>query len=396
MKKLCVVIICFSIIISGCEKSNWQSSSLTTSMDITVQNCDFDGEIPDELSDWEVLADISNDWFSCNQGYILQYTKMSVDLDNNVWIYGPDHWNGPYDGMSDNPGCEEDSDSRVIIYNQTRRTVEHRNLNIDKDSYLFTASGWIQINNNRALISSIFIPGGINTKQGDRIHFIDLAMIEDNTLIPISVIGDQYRPVSDVVVFDNKIYAIINAQTNHDSGIKVFDLETYTLLNNFVPDNCEQPQRIEVNNDNIFLVCQNGGYFSLKQYDNDFSFVDSWQLLAAEIGDLPLEFDAQGNLWIGYSYIAHEESDYWEVEKLFPEKDLIYQISNEPHSRRIISLIPYKNGMFFNLDGAFYIATIEKKEWRKIIHNSGALPVAKGIDGKLYVFTGKYILASEP
>ena len=142
-------------------------------------------------------------------------------------------------------------------------------------------------------------------------------------------------------------------------------LETEQMVHQFVPEECEEPEWIEYKDEEIFAVCQDDNYYKLNIYDNDFSLTNSIGLGEEKRRDVPLAFDTNGNLWIGYSYIAYENAGQWVVEKILQDEDFSFQYSDETYQTRIIKMIPYKGGMFFNLDGAFYMGNYQTKEWKK-------------------------------
>ncbi|MBI9049675.1 MAG: hypothetical protein JEZ00_09665 [Anaerolineaceae bacterium] len=399
MKNIIFTFILFSLLLYGCESEKWKEININKTVNDTVSSIwDSNGGIPAALSDWEVFADISDSWFSCDYGYILEYSKMSIDQQNNVWLYGPDHWNSPSGIMAGSLECEENG-PKVIVYNSSTGEVEKIELDIVPESHLASASGWTHLENGKILLSSVHLFASLWDEGGVGNEFYDLAFFEDGKFYPISEEVGGYLPVLDYKVYKNLMYTVFYG-INLENKIRIFNIETGQLHNSFIPEQCKHPKWIEVNGENIFVICQEENNYKLNIYGNDFVLTHSLQVEDTTEQEFrqvfPLAFDTKGNLWIGYSYIATMKGDQWEIEELYEENDFTYQFIDRTFQRTIIKMMPYKDGMFYNLDGAFYFGNYEEKEWRKIIHNSWALPVEKGKDGKLYVFTGKYILVGEP
>jgi hypothetical protein len=400
MRRIVLTYTLISLLLCGCETRKWNEINLNQSMDdVNLNGWENDGGIPEALSDWEVIADISDSWFSCNYGYILGYTKMSIDQRNNIWIYGPDQWNSPFGIMPDNPGCEEDVIAKVIEYNSTTGDVEQLKLDVVPDAYLISASGWTHLDDEKVLLSSVHLFASPWDEGGIGNEFFGLSYFEKGKFHPLSEDSGGYWTVPDYSIYENLVYAIFNVN-DPEYKIRIYDIETGQLLYHFMPAECKTPDWIEVNGENIFLICKDNNNYKLNIYANDFTLSNLLPLEDTTSEEFPqffpLAFDTKGNLWIGYSYIATKNGDQWEIEELYEENDFTFQFKDKTDQRTIINMIPYKDGMFYNLEGAFYIGNYEEKEWRKIIHNSRALAVAEGVDGKLYAFTGKYILAGEP
>ena len=395
IKKLTTSILLL-ILLCSCRPKEWHTVDLTADNESSNnRSIDYDGEITESLKDWEVIADISDSWFPCNHGFVLLYTKISMDKQNNIWIYGPDLWRSPFGICPDSMGCEGDTSSRVIVFDFSSGQIERIRLKNELEPTITSASGWTHLDDGQVLLSNVELIATAWDEGAYGNAEYSLAVLWQDEIYPLSEEGSVYGGSLDYSLHENTVYSIFSLMG--DAEIRVFDLETEQMAHQFVPAECEKPRSIEYKDEELFVVCWDGDDNNkLNIYDNDFSLTNSIVLEEEYRRGVPLAFDTNGNLWIGYSYIAYESAGQWVVEKILQDEDFSYQYSDETYQRRIIKMIPYKGGMFFNLDGAFYVGDYEKKEWKKIIHNSGALAVAEGMDGKLYVFTGKYILAGEP
>jgi hypothetical protein len=397
MNKLRFIQTILCLLLAGCAPEEWQSSRMVTSADQGAYiSHSYDGEIPAALKNWTLVTDVSNHWFSCNHGFILMYTKMSIDEENRIWIYGPDKWNGPVGGIKDNPGCKEGSDGRIIVYDPQTQDSQELKLDIG-DRMLDSIGGWSHLGNGRTLLSSVFIYASPwDTEGGKGNEFLDLAILRDGKIMTLLADSSSYWSVPDTSISDNVLYAIIDIVHYSEPVIHVYDLNTEALIDRFQIANCERPRKLAVNDGKVFLVCEREGFFVLRMYDIDFHFLHSWGLVARNAQELNLDTDASGNIWIGYSYILRSENEQWSLERIIPEKNLFYQRGNEYDHRVIFGMMPYRDSMLFSLDGGLYLANYNSREWRKILHSAAPLPIAVGTDGKIYAFTGKYIISSEP
>ena len=393
---------------SGCAKNSWQSNAMNTNSESNNQNATLaDGNIPDAMSDWEIIADVSDQWFECSYGFILDYTKMSIDTQNRIWIYGPDLWNGPIGGITDNPGCEGyDGQRRIIVYDPTTGVAENLNVDFGEGLDLSSASGWTHLEDDRVILNSVFIyaspwdgPNG-----GKDNKFIDIAILEHGELRELISESYDYFSVPDYAISENKLYVLINSEDNPHPRLIVFDLETEQQNQVVNLTSCSDPRSIEASNENLFLLCkEESSVYSLQIFSSDFSLLKSWngqinfapELINHGTG-FPLAVDAEGRVWVGYSYIVKNVGGEWVLETLFPDQNLMLADNEGFSPRPIFGMMPYKNMMLFSVDGAIFLADYDNKEWKILEHGFSPLPIAVGADGWIYVFTGKYIITANP
>jgi hypothetical protein len=393
------------LLLTGCVNTEWQNIKMETSGNSdNSTSSEFNGEIPNELRDWDIVADVSDQWLSCNYGFVLAYTKISIDDHNRIWIYGPDQWNGPIGGIPDNPGCGGDSNPRIIIFDQGSKHSETFSPEIGEGAFVSTASGWTHLNNDKVLLTNVLIikspwdgPSG-----GEDNKYVDIAILENGTFHDLLSESSSTSSVPDYAIFNDFLYAIFNAVPNAYPQIKIFNLGTETLVKSVDLKDCDNPSSIETTDENIFLLCSDENFdYSLNVYSKEFMEIYSWKVYfpgisGVRIRGLPLSRDEQGNVWVGYNYIVKNEKGNLTLEQIIPNKDMISVSNNYLQLKTIIGVAPYKNGMLFSIDGAFYLADYDQKEWRVLNHNAPPLPIAKGTDGKIYAFTGKYIISSKP
>jgi hypothetical protein len=157
MKKIIFTFILLSLLLYGCEPKKWKEININKTVDDDVSSIwDSDGGIPEALSDWDLVADISENWFPCDQGYILKHSKMSIDQQNNIWLYGVDLWNSPFGVSTGFLGCKYDG-PKVIVFNSSTGDVEKIGLDVVHDPFLASASGWTHLENGKVLLSSVHL-----------------------------------------------------------------------------------------------------------------------------------------------------------------------------------------------------------------------------------------------
>lgn len=387
--------ICLCTLLSGCSPTQWQTSEINTA---NIQGSlilfDYDGEIPEALSDWEIIADISDQWYPCNHGFILNHTKMSIDEENRIWIFGPDSWNGPIGGIPDNPGCSTNFTSRMIVLDPDTGSASSVIFNDQPGLQLTTFSNWHHIDQDKILLSSaLFMTGNWDSEEGAGNRFVDLAIIDNGEIKPLLAESTSFWAVPDFTISGNMVYAVVR---DSQSEIQVYDLKSEELINIFPLDKCKTPQWIEINQDHLFLICERENDFLPKMYTIDFDLIDSWSLIANHINDLKMSSNSQGKIWLGYDYILREENDNWVLDRILPDEDLLSNSEYSNFQKTIFGMLSYQDDMFFSVDGGMYLANYEQKQWKKILHGASPMPVAIGPDGRIYAFTGKYIISSKP
>lgn len=413
MKKHVIFLITLLLSVSGCTQNFWGNqitqaeNTNNTDNNDKITSISEDGGIPEELGEWKIVADVSDVWFDCDNDFILKYSKMSIDQENRIWIYGPDQWNGPIGGIPDNLGCEGfDAKRKIIIFdpNNGKSTIFEPDLGDGVD--LSSASGWTHLDKNKVLLNSVFIyaspwdslDGGENNK------FIDIAILDGKVFRELIHISHDYFSVPDYATSGNFLYVILNTVELPYPQIIVYDLETEKQINDFHLTSCENPRSIEVSDEQIFLLCkEQDTTYSLFIYSKNFQEIKSWIgkiEISPNLGNrgtgFPLALDRQGRLWVGYSYVVKEESELWVLEPLFPTLSLLVEENAGFSPKPIFGMMPYKNMMLFSIDGSIFLADYDNNEWRILLHNSSPQPIAIGSDGMMYVFTGKYILSSAP
>ena len=393
------------LLMSGCAKTGWQSSEMGTDKKTDKYfSEDFSGDIPVVLNQWKIVADISDLWWTCNYGYILQYTKMSIDKQNNIWIYGPDLENGPIGGISDNPGCTGSDSRRIVVYYEKYNHAETYEVSIDSETDLASASGWTHLDNERVLLNSVFLykspwdgPDG-----GKDNRYIDIAILENGVIRELLSESNSTESVPDYTISNNLLYIIFQNVNNPSPQILVYDLKTEKQIKNFTITNCEYPKSIEISEGYYFLLCSDElNHYTLHIYSEDFIEIPSLEAAINSspiLGDngLPLNVDSKGRVWIGYSYIMKMENGKWVLDEIFPDQNFIETYNDNFYSKPIFGMVPYKNGMLFSIDKVIFFADYDNMQWKMLKHNGPPLPIVTGPDGKIYIFTGKYILTSTP
>jgi hypothetical protein len=406
-RNLVFLFITVVLIVSGCTQYDWEHQTMQTENIDTTIVMPGNGDIPKELSGWKIVTNVSEIWFDCDIDFVLKYSKMSIDQENRIWIYGPDLWNGPIGGIPDNPGCEGlGAHRRIIIYDQNEEIASVFEPDLGEGIDLSSASGWTHLDNDRVLLNSVFIyatpwdspDGGENNK------FIDIAILEGTEFRELIHVSHDYFSVPDYAISRNLLYVIMNTVEQPHPQIIVYSLETEKQTTIYELTSCDYPRSIEASNEHIFLLCkESDSTYSLFIYTNDFREVKSWigQItITPNLGNrgsgFPLALDTQGRLWVGYSYVAKEESEKWVLESLSPSPAFLAEESEGFSPKPIFGMLPYKNMMLFSVEGLIFLADYDNKEWRVLMHNSSPLPIAIGTDGMIFVFTGKYILSSTP
>jgi hypothetical protein len=380
----------------GCTSSQWQVNTMATSSDQELEAWnEYNGEIPSLLGNWEVITEISDEWFSCDYQFILRYTTLTIDDENRIWIYGPDQWIGPNrERVPDAPDCEDLVRPRVIRYDQSSRTTQIINIELDGNAFLSSASGWSHIQDERTLLTSVFIyespwdgsEGGAGNK------YIDFAILENNKIRDL-LGGNANNAVQGYSISENILYAI----SRTEKKIKILDLSSEQWIENLSPANCHEMTSIAVGNDNIFLLCRDADLaLTLRAYTKELTEIGSWAIVENST-DLPIAIDAKGRLWVGDRYILKQEANNgWVLDGIAPANDVFIQVADQSYRRKIFGMFPYKEKMLFSLEGAIYLADYDHGQWLSIIHRNPPLPMAVGPDGKIYAFTGKYIISTKP
>jgi len=399
MKKmrLLLQIIYLCIFITSCTSSQWQTSKMETSSEKTIPTWDkYDGEIPLELKKWDVIADISSTWSACDYAFNLRYTTLSIDNENRIWIYGPDQWIGQnVEIVPDAPKCDEDLHPLIIRYDQNSQQAETVRVNLENGSFISSARGWSHLGNGKVLLSSVFIyhgpwdapDGGAGNK------YIDLAILENGNIRELLGGSTSLFSIPDYAISNNIVFAISNTPTFH--GIKILDLSTEKLVGSISPPDCENIAHIEISDNNIFLICKSGTSSYLRVYTKEMGEIISW-LLNGDTSDFPLAVDSSGSVWVGDSYVATPSGITWTLDGILPERNFYVQNGYDFYKRKVFAMMPYENKMLISLEGAIYLADYRNKQWEFITYQSPPLPIAIGADGKIYVFTGKYIIATKP
>ncbi len=356
----------------------------------------FDGSIPVEMDDWEIVADVSNQWFRCDYDFILQYTTLSVDDKNRIWLYGPDKWWGPNgEIVPDAPDCDGLIWPRIIRHDQTVNHTEIVQIeNLEKGAHLASARSWSHISGERVLLTGVFIysspwdgPDG-----GAGNNYIEFAVLEKGNLRDLQG-GNGNSPSFPFTIESNMLYA---APSRNPGVIKTLDLDTERWEESIQPPDCDNIESIEVTKDNFILVCitQRNSYYS-QVYTNDMELIAEWRLDGGRDADFSLVEDSQGHIWIGDRYILRLEDGEWILDEIASDVNMFYFGYIEPRRRTLFGMFPYQDKMLFNLSGAIYLADYDQQQWLSLVHKSPPLPMAVGPDGKIYAFTGKYIISYE-
>jgi len=387
----------FCLSITSCISSNWHTSQMETSEDReTLRWSEFNGEIPLELRNWNIVADVSREWFSCEYGFILRYTTLSIDENNKVWIYGPDQWLGPNgERVPDAPNCAEEVRPRIVVYDQSSGQTERVQVALEDGSFLSSARGWNHIGSGKVLLTSVFIYRGPwdGSDGGAGNKFIDFAILKDGKIRDLFGGNTSNFAVPDYAISDNMLYAISSTDSNE---IKILNLVTEKWMESVRLPNCDSIQSIEISNDNIFAICSTPNYqLSVRIYSRSIKEIKSW-LLDGDRFDFPLAVDLEGRVWIGDKFVLKMNDEEWMLDGIAPPQDVFIQGQTQAYRRRIFGMFPYNNRMVFNLEGAIYLAAYDQKMWISIIHRAPPLPLAVGNDGSIYAFTGRYIISTKP
>lgn len=393
-----IFIVAIGIFLLTSSKANhWETSEMLTSDDRETLTWDaFDGSIPAEMDDWEIVADVSNQWFRCDYDFILRYTTLSVDEKNRIWIYGPDTWWGPNgEIVPDPPDCGVLIWPRIIRHDQaTKQTEIVRVENLEEDAHLASARGWSHIGRERVLLTGVFIYASLwdGPKGGAGNKYIDFAILEGGNLRDLQG-GNGFNYPFNYTIENNVLYA---APARSSDVIKILNLDTERWEESIQPPNCDNIESIEVTEDNFILVCitQRKSYYA-QVYTKDMELIAEWRLDSEKFRDFPLAEDSQGRIWVGNRYILRLEDGEWILDEIASDVNMFYFGYIEPQRRTLFGMFPYQDKMLFNLFGAIYLADYDQKQWLSLIHKSPPLPMGVGPDGRIYAFTGKYIVSYE-
>ena len=329
IKRLSISILIL-VLLCSCKPQEWHTVDLTSDNENSYsRRIDYAGEIPESLKDWEVIAEISDSWIPCYQGFILEYTKISMDKQNNFWIYGPDMWRSPFGVYPDSMGCEGDTLPRVIVFDFSSGQIERIILKNELEPRITSASGWTHLDDGRVLLSNVELIATAWDEGAYGNTEYSLAIFLQDEIFPLSEEGAEYGTLFDYSLHENTVYSIFSLMG--DAKIRVFDLDTEQIVRQFVPAECEKPRSIEYKDEELFVICRNDNYYKLNIYDENFVLTTSTALELENERDLPLAFDTKGNLWIGYNYIAYASGEAMSFYKnYFKTKTLPINILMKP------------------------------------------------------------------
>lgn len=391
------------LFLSGCTTSSWQKSDMEFASDLTSDE-GYNGEIPQSLQDWNFIADVSDIWINCNFDLTLPYMRISIDQQNRVWIYGLDHSNGPVGGITDNPGCSNGNTSRVIIYDPASAKSRLAYPSTESDGFLSSASGWTHLHNDRVLVNSVFIyknpwdsPDG-----GKGNQYMDLDILEDGSFRSLFTESSSEFAVPDYTVYENIAYVLFNPVRDGHPELLTFDLDSEILMSRNEITVCENPKSIEFNGDEIFILCEGESQaYSLYVLTKDLSIIATMKdkisfrpNLVNHGNGFPLSIDSKGRVWVGYSYLVDKSNNRWVLNAISPNDRLVEFYDGNYYPKPIFGMIPYKDGMLFSVNGGVFFADYDMHQWEILAHNISPLPIVVDTNGKIYAFTGKYILSS--
>lgn len=405
-RKLFIILI-FTFVVTSCNGHTSVRGAITTPTK-NQPSTDFSGEIPGALRNWNIVADVSDKWFDCEYKLLLKYTELSVDIKNQVWIYGPDLFNGPNGGLSDNPGCTGDNSSRILAYDNGRKEFVRINLFQDSNSKLMTASGWAHIDDGDILLNSVLIYkepwDGENGGKANKIY--DLAILNHDSFRDLLSDSGSVFSLRDFVIENNKVFAVYDSVKEASAQILVYDIskEAITLRHPIL--NCQNPRSIAVSGDDVFVLCQEKAHvYSLYALAyEDFSQIQSWKneilftpILINHESGFPLRVDRQGRVWVGFSYLVAKNNGQWNLNEIEPDAKMIISDGQNEYPKVIYSMEPYSNGMIFSVEGGLFYLDGSKNSWEELVYNSPiAIPITVSNDGVVYAFTGKYVISGNP
>ena len=220
IKKFTIAIL-LVVFLCSCRPKEWHTVDLTADNENSYTRLiDYAGEIPESLKDWEVIAEISDSWIPCYQGFILEYTKISMDKQNNIWIYGPDMWKSPFGVYPDSMGCEGDTSPRVIVFDFSSGQIERITLKNELEPRITSASGWTHLDDGRVLLSNVELIATAWDEGAYGNAQYSLAIFWQDKIYPIAEEGGWYY-VPDYSLSENTIYTIF--YEGGDAKIRVFD-----------------------------------------------------------------------------------------------------------------------------------------------------------------------------
>lgn len=387
-------------VLAGCV-SNWQHSNLHISSQNQPKNISFDGNIPESMKEWDIIADVSAYWPQCDYQAALSSSTLSVDDKNQIWLFGAD-WLFGANGMRvpDALICPTGTDTlpRILRYNQETEQLEKVNIqNLDTDVRLVSARGWIHLGQGKTLLIGVFIMSGAwDSEYGSKNEYINYAILENDELRDLGWGNTGDFAVPDVAITGNTLYGAMARTSN---VIDVFNLATEKKLSSNVIENCDSISSLDTTNENLFVLCsryenvRHVGYH-LQVLDRDLNW-QSTLFLEQDVEYAQVIVDNRNRVWIGHRYIVQNNGKGWYLTEILPDSVMFNKGMNIVYFQ-----FPYGPQMLFSMDGAIYLADYEKKEWRFIEHGSQSVtapfPVAVGPDGKIYAFTGKYIIATTP
>lgn len=395
-----IFLIGLSYLLTGCG-SAWQSSQMYSFNKNQNHQSSFDGNIPVNMKDWQIIVDFSDYWPQCDYEAALASSTLSIDDKNQIWLFGM-NWNFRENGIRvpDALNCPAGTDTlpRILRFHQETKKIDRVNIrNLDTDLYLVSARGWRHIGQGKTLLIGVFVYSGPwDTEKGNKNQFIDYAILENDELRDLGWGNTSIFSVPDVAIAGNTLYGVATRTTN---VIDVFDLTTEKKHSSHAIDNCDSVISLEAINENLFILCKVYNNFQLTEYS--FQILDKgltrefMTSLDGELEYAQVVADGGGRVWIGHQYIAQKKEQSWYITEILPDSTMFSNGLNTVYFQ-----IPYGSQMLFSMDGGIYLADYDQKKWKFIEHGNGSLtapfPIAIGPDGKIYAFTGKYIIATTP